>query len=186
MLNGALFALNWRHVQSDLIGSDGLVATINAGNANNFGGEETLTLASRSVSVELGVTRQHGRLVSSTLVSGQDLRLPVLPDISKRSRFSYRRAIGVWTTDAYVTANYSGPACLSFDPKLDRTIPAHFVTNTGVGVGRANWRVGLSVSNIFNVQQDTFSFGNPFTIHSTQKHTPYQPRTATLRIERHF
>jgi outer membrane receptor protein involved in Fe transport len=185
-LNSALFALNWLHVQSDIIGTDGLVATINAGNARNYGGEETLTFALHDVSMELGVTRQHGRLISSTVVSGNDLRLPVLPDISGRLRVSYARNFGIWNADGFVSANYSGPARLSFDPTLDRTIPAHFVANMGAGLGRARWHVGVSVSNLLNARQDTFSFGNPFTIHSLQEHTPYQPRTVTLRIERHF
>ncbi|MCP1470073.1 outer membrane receptor protein involved in Fe transport [Sphingobium sp. OAS761] len=39
LLNGSLFGLRWENVQSDTLGTDSLVRTINAGRARNIGAE---------------------------------------------------------------------------------------------------------------------------------------------------
>ncbi|UAK25782.1 TonB-dependent receptor [Sphingomonas nostoxanthinifaciens] len=185
-LNGALFGLSWQHLQSDIIGTDGLIVTINAGNATNYGLELGSTFKLAAFTFSAGLTQQRGRLKSSTITGGLDSRLPVLPDISAHSRVSWQRQYRTFGADAYLSASYLGSSRLSFDPSLDRTTPSHFDVDAGAGLSRDSWRLSIGISNILNTKDDTFSFGNPFTIRQADQHTPYQPRTATLRFERHF
>ncbi|MFT3965160.1 MAG: TonB-dependent receptor, partial [Sphingobium sp.] len=129
------FALRWRDVQSDRVGLNGLVVTTNVGNATNYGIEFCARGAYRDLSLEMSLTRQHGRL-ESTLINDEDLRLPVLPDMSARGRLSWDRRIGNWTVGAYVSANYWGPTRLGFDPSFPLQMPSRWVVGTGVSIGR--------------------------------------------------
>jgi outer membrane receptor protein involved in Fe transport len=185
-LNASLFGVNWRHLQSDIIGPDGLIVTINGGDATNYGAELGTTLTLGPLSIDAGTTVQYGRLTSDNQLGGSDRRLPILPDLSGRLRFSYARNFAGIATNAYIGASYSGPARLSFDPTLDNSLSGHAVVNAGISAAHGSWRATLSVSNLFDNRSDTFSFGNPFTIRLERQHTPYQPRTIGLRFEHRF
>ncbi|MFT3966726.1 MAG: hypothetical protein QM690_12685, partial [Sphingobium sp.] len=63
---------------------------------------------------------------------------------------------------------------------------SRWVVGTGVSIGRDRWRALLSISNLFDTRRDTFAFGNPFTFRAQAEHTPQQPRTFLLRLERSF
>ena len=160
--------------------------TINGSDATNYGAELGATLTLGPLSIDAGMTRQYGRLTSENQLGGSDRRLPILPDISGRLRFSYAREIGAFATTSYIAASYSGPARLSFDPTLDNSLGGHTAVNAGVSLAHGRWRTTLSISNLFDNRSDTFSFGNPFTIRLADQHTPYQPRTIGLRFERRF
>ncbi|WP_278392982.1 TonB-dependent receptor [Sphingobium yanoikuyae] len=191
LLNGHLdldltaFALRWRDLQSDRVGLDGLVVTTNVGNASNYGIEMAARGAWHEFGAEFSLTAQHGRLDSAEEVQ-EDVRLPVLPDISGRARLTWGRRLGDWTLGAYVSANYWGASRLGFDPTRQLEIPSRWIVGSGISVARDQWRTVLSVSNLLDDRSNSFAFGNPFTYRLQPQSTPQQPRTIVLRLERSF
>lgn len=188
-LSGALFGLRWENLQSDVIGADGFVRTINAGTAGNVGLELSTSLNLAPFSVEGHLTIQHGRLDSPSAAAnatGDDNRLPVLPDYAGRIRLGWQRDFGPVATTWFVTAQYVGKARLSFDPGLARSQGGYWTTGAGLTVGFADWRAALTVSNLFDRRGDSFGFGNPFSFRQIDQHTPIRPRSFALRLERDF
>lgn len=189
LVNGGLFGLRWDNVQSDALGTDSLVRTINAGRARTIGAEVSATLTANPFRLEGHLTLQHGRLYRPSAAAnalGDDNRLPVLPDIAGGLKLSYRRAMGAATLGAFVAARYTGSARLSFDPALNRPMGDFWVGDVGAELSRGDWTIALTIANLLDQREDSFGYGNPFTARLIGQHTPLQPRTLTLRLQRTF
>lgn len=188
-LSGALFALRWENVQSDSLGTDGLVRTINAGKARNFGAELSTSLDLRPWSIETNLTVQHARLYepsAATNAIGDDNRLPVLPDYAGRLKLGYAWRLGEADAGLFVAARYVGRARISFDPELARSMGGYWTADAGLTLSDAPWRVALTISNLLDGKGDSFGFGNPFSFRSERQRTPIRPRTLAFRLERKF
>ncbi len=188
-LNGSLFGLRWENVQSDTLGMDSLVRTINAGRARNVGAELSAALRFEPFQVEGNLTVQRGRLYRPSPAAnalGDDNRLPVLPDYAGGLKLTYARPVGDAMLGGFVSARYTGSARLSFDPSLDRPMGDFWVSDVGAELSRGNWKAGLTVANLFDQREDSFGYGNPFTLRTIDQRTPMQPRTLTLRLQKHF
>lgn len=189
IMNGSLFGLRWENVQSDILGVDSLVRTINAGRARNFGAELGGKLRATPFEIEANLTVQHARLYRPSAAAnalGDDNRLPVLPDYAGGLKLAYVRAVAGIDTLWFVTARYLGAARLSFDPALSRTMGDYWVGDIGIEASRGNWKAGLTVANILDQRENSFGFGNPFTLRSIDQRTPLQPRTLTARLQKNF
>lgn len=186
VLSSVAFGLKWNNLQSDRIGLDGLVTTVNVDDATNYGVEMDARAQWHDVSLEASLTRQHGRLVTRDPLTNSRPRLPVLPDISGRMRLAWDHNFGAWGGGAYIAANYWGPAQLGFDPAFRQSVPGRVLLNIGASITRDSWRVSLSVSNLLDSRKDSFAFGNPFSFRTETQYTPPQPRTFGLRFERNF
>ncbi|ARR52200.1 TonB-dependent receptor [Rhizorhabdus wittichii DC-6] len=188
-LNGTLFGLRWENIQSDSIGTDGLVRTINAGKGRNIGLELGGSVDLSPWSIDAHLTVQHARLYAPSAAAnaaGDDNRLPVLPDRAGRVKIGYDRVIAGIPAGLFVAARYMGKARLSFDPGLARSMGGYWTADAGLVVAPADWRVALTVSNLFDGRGDSFGFGNPFSLRQFDQHTPVRPRTVSIRIERKF
>lgn len=185
---GALFALSWEDLQSDVIGADGLVTTINAGNARNIGAELGAKLTFAPFTLEGGTTLQHGRLNGPGPIPGgnDDRHLPVVPDISGHIRLSAAKPIGAMNGQAFVALRYTGKARLSFDPALALHMGNYAVVDSGIALSRGAWKGSIGVTNLLDGRGDSFSFGNPFTFRLIGQQTPVRPRAVSIRIERRF
>jgi len=187
--SGALFALRWENIQSDSLGTDGLVRTINAGKARNFGAELSSSLDLHPWSIEGNLTVQHARLYEPSQASnaiGDDNRLPVLPDYTGRLKVGYAWQVADADAGLFVTGRYVGHARISFDPGLARSMGGYWTADAGMTLSMAPWRVALTVSNLFDGKGDSFGFGNPFSFRVERQRTPIRPRTLAFRIERKF
>ncbi|KRB85668.1 TonB-dependent receptor [Sphingomonas sp. Root710] len=188
-LNGSLFGLRWENVQSDILGADSLVRTINAGRARNFGAELGGKLRFASFEIEGNLTVQHARLYRPSAAAsalGDDNRLPVLPDYAGGLKLSYVRSAAGIDTHWFISARYLGAARLSFDPTLSRAMGDYWVSDVGLEASRGTWKAGLTVANLLGQRENSFGFGNPFTLRSIEQRTPLQPRTLTVRIQKNF
>ncbi|UZW57821.1 TonB-dependent receptor [Sphingobium sp. JS3065] len=188
-LSGSLFGLQWKNVQSDVLGTDHLVRTINAGRAHNIGVELSGEFRVIPWTIETNVTVQRGRLTHPSVAagaSGDDTRLPILPDCAGSVRLSYAKPIGSTLTRGFFSARYTGSARLSFDPLLDRKMGDFWVTDIGIEAIKGSLRAGLTLFNLLDQREDSFAYGNPFTIDAISQRTPVQPRTISLRLERNF
>lgn len=188
-LNGALFGLRWENVQSDSIGADGLVRTINAGRARNVGLELSSSLDLRPFTLDGNLTIQHARLYrpsAAANATGDDNRLPVIPDSTGRLRIGYEWRIGGLGANIFVSARYVGKARLSFDPGVARSMGGYWAGDAGISVAREGWGAALTISNLLDGHGNSFGFGNPFSLRLMDQRTPIRPRTIGFRIEHNF
>lgn len=188
-MSGALFSLRWENLQSDIVGADGFIRTINAGKARNFGLELSTSLDLAPFAIEGHLTVQRGRLYRPSAAAnaiGDDNRLPVLPDYAGRLKLSYHAEIGTVSADWFAAAHYVGTSRLSFDPGLARSMGGYWNADAGVTFSMGEWRAALTVSNLLDGRGNSFGFGNPFSIRLLDQRTPIRPRTVGLRIEKAF
>ncbi|WP_162233421.1 TonB-dependent receptor [Sphingomonas sp. Leaf38] len=183
-LSGAIFGSVWEHLRSDVVGSDGLFGTVDAGDATNYGVEFGGRFDAEPYMIDFGTTIQRARLTSPATERTEqvDRRLPVVPDYSARLSVTRRFALNAIPTRGYVTVRYIGQTRLSFDPLLDR--PAGDYATLGAGAtlddGARHWSV--TVDNLLDGRGNSFGFGNPFTLATTTQTVPIRPRSITLRL----
>lgn len=188
-LNGSMFGLRWENVQSDILGLDSLVRTINAGRASNFGAELSGKFRVAPFEIEGNLTVQHGRLNRPSVAAnalGDDNRLPVLPDYAGGLKLSYVKPVADIDTRWFISARYLGAARLSFDPVLSREMGDYWVSDIGLEASRGTWKAGITVANMLDQGENSFGFGNPFTVRNVDQRTPLQPRTVTIKILKNF
>ncbi|KQX25149.1 MULTISPECIES: TonB-dependent receptor domain-containing protein [unclassified Sphingomonas] len=188
-LNGNLFGLRWENVQSDVLGMDSLVRTINAGNARNLGAELSGEVRLGAFRLETNLTVQHGRLNRPSAAAnalGDDNRLPVLPDYAGGLKLSYVRPVGDVPFRGFLSVRYTGSARLSFDPSLGHPTGDFWVSDIGAEVTDGDWKAGITITNLLDQRENSFGFGNPFTLRSIDQRTPLQPRTLTVRVQKNF
>ncbi|MCF2515208.1 TonB-dependent receptor [Sphingomonas sp. G124] len=187
-VDATLFAAQWKHVQTDELLANGLVATRNAGNARNYGVEADIRWAiSHRTELIGGLLLQSARLESSG--SGEpidDRRLPVVPQLSARLKLAQEFRLGSWEGKANLGLQYVGATHLSFDPALDRRTGGHAVIDASLGLTRGGWTVALVGDNLANSSADTFAFGNPYRVRTEPQRTPLKPRTVGITVGRSF
>ncbi len=186
----ALFFSEWDNIQTDQILPNGLSFTANAGNGRNFGLEvaaelrpvEGLTLRGNMLLNKPELYRPNPAFVSQT-----EAGLPGVPKISFGLFAEYDAALSD-TTRGFINLGYSfsGRTSLTFDavtaPRSDR----FGTTNLRLGVSRSNWRVLFYASNVLNEKDNSFAFGNPFSLRFAEQATPPRPRTIGLSLEKTF
>ncbi len=184
-VHGALFGSSWQHLRSDTVGTDGLLGTVDAGNAVNYGIELGGVLTLSPTTIDFGTTLQRARLTSpssNTSLDRDDRRLPVVPDIS--ARLGATRSLTMFGLPAtvYAAAHYTGRTRLSFDPLLDRPAGNYATIDTGATIDRGPWRWSITVVNLLDSRGNSFGFGNPFTLATSNQTVPIRPRAVTLRL----
>ena len=183
-LNGAIFGSTWEHLRSDVVGSDGLLSTVDAGNATNYGVEFGGRIDVHRFAIDFGGTVQRARLTSPAPDQAErdDRRLPVVPDFAARLGLTRRFALKTMPASGYLALRYIGQTRLSFDPLLDR--PAGDYATVGAGAtlddGARHW--SIAVDNLLDGRGNSFGFGNPFTLATTTQTVPIRPRSITLRL----
>ena len=184
-IHGALFGSAWEHLRSDTVGADGLLGTVDAGNAVNYGLELGGTVNLSPLAIDFGTTLQRARLTSpssDTSLDRDDRRLPVVPDIS--ARLSATRSLIAFGLPAtvYAAARYTGRTRLSFDPLLDRPAGDYATIDTGATIDHGPWRWSICVANLLDNRGNSFGFGNPFTLAASTQTVPIRPRTVNVRL----
>ena len=184
-VHGALFGSAWQHLRSDTVGADGLLGTVDAGNAVNYGIELGGVLTLSQTTIDFGTTLQRARLTSpssNTSLDRDDRRLPVVPDISARLAATRNLVVFGLPATLYAAARYTGRTRLSFDPLLDRPAGNYATIDTGATIDRGAWRWSLTIANLLGGRGNSFGFGNPFTLATNTQTVPIRPRAVTLRL----
>ncbi len=184
-IHGALYGSTWEHLRSDTVGADGLLGTIDAGNATNVGLEVGGRWELAPVAIDFGATVQRARLTTPSgraTIDDDDRRLPVVPDLSARLAAARRFVVHGLPAQIYAQARYVGSSRLSFDPVLDRPAGNYATLDTGASLdaGARHW--SINVANLLDSRGNSFGFGNPFTLDTTTQTVPVRPRTITLRL----
>ncbi len=184
-IRGALFGSAWQHLRSDTVGTDGLLGTVDAGNAVNYGLELGGTLNLSPIAFDFGTTLQRARLTSpssNTSLDRDDRRLPVVPDIS--ARLAATRSLVAFGRPAtiYAAARYTDRTRLSFDPLLDRPAGNYATIDAGATLDQGPWHWSIAIANLLDSRGNSFGFGNPFTLATSNQTVPIRPRAITLRL----
>ncbi|MBV1687949.1 TonB-dependent receptor [Novosphingobium sp. G106] len=184
--NASLFYTDWYHIQSDYLLANGLISTRNAGHGRILGIEGSLEWKpAKGLQVTFGATYTDALLLSTeNKIAIDDRRLPVVPDLTARLAVRYGFGVGPWKADIGMQANYVGKARLTFDPDLDRQMGNYLPVSASATIARDRLRLSVRLDNLFDIQGDTFAFGNQFSIMNSQQYTPLRPRTLTLSIAR--
>jgi hypothetical protein len=187
-IDASAFAARWQNVQTDELLANGLVATRNAGNAQNLGVEADLRWQPRRRSeLSGGFIVQSARLeTSGTRSSFEDPRLPVVPHFAARFRLSQGFRVGAWDATASAGIQYVGATHLSFDRYLDRRTSGYAVLDAALTLVSGDWNISLSGQNLGNSTADTFAFGNPYRVRAEPQRTPLRPRTVGMSVTRRF
>jgi hypothetical protein len=172
-------------LRSDIVGADGLLGTVDAGNANNYGLELGGRLDLAPVEIDFGTTLQRARLTSTSLgvtIEDDDRRLPVVPDVSTRLAASRSLDMRGMPAQVYAAARYIGRTRLSFDPLLDHPAGRYATIDTGGSIDMGVRRWSIDITNLLDSRGNSFGFGNPFTLGSTTQTVPVRPRTIMLPL----
>ncbi|WP_159981462.1 MULTISPECIES: TonB-dependent receptor [unclassified Novosphingobium] len=190
-LTGSISAslAQWRDVQADLVGLDGLpyIANIGTGRVRNL----AFSLAWRPrnfLSFEAA-----GFLNSSDLsrpapnfADTTDRDLPNIADEGWRVAAKYDRAMS-WvqlTLDAAV--RYVGHSKLAIRAPFALGQGRYYDVSTGARLGFGKWGVALDLDNVLNTRANTFAFGNPFSVADGLQQTPMRPRSIRIGFDASF
>lgn len=186
--SASVFHTRWDDIQSDYLLANGLVSTRNAGRGRIFGAEASVDWSPYPrTRLSAGLTAQRGRLVRNQAgISIDDLSLPVTPDMTARLALARDFVLAGWQSSATVQANYIGRAHLTFDPDIDRAMGHYATVSTGVSFSKGSMTLGIGIDNLFDVRGDSFAFGNPFSIRTTNQYVPLRPRSVTFSVGRAF
>ncbi|MDD3797584.1 MAG: TonB-dependent receptor [Novosphingobium sp.] len=178
----------WNHLQSDMLQTDGLIETVNAGNGRIIGAEISFEQPlGPGWRLNAGATYDSALLIENTLgYELDDRRLPVVPEYTLRGALTRDFRIGAVDASLRLNLRYLGSSRLSFDPLLDQ--PMGKVLESRIE-GQAHWDgfdVVLAADNLFGRSSDTFAFGNPLRFATMRQYTPQSPMRLSLSIAKHF
>jgi iron complex outermembrane recepter protein len=182
--SATLFYTDWRDIQADLLKPDGLPYTDNIGRGRIFGIEVNASWKPiAGVTFDLGMFANNSKLINHApgfLAVGRR-SLPNIAGFGARGSISYVRRVSV-ATDFKADANfrYVGRSRLGAVPPLIFE-QGNF---TEIGLSAAliteRWRLTLEATNLFNINGNSFAYGNPFFVAQGHQITPLRPRTVRL------
>jgi len=186
----ALFAVDWNHVQADLVDDLGLPYTANIGNGRIYGLDATA-----SWRVSSAVTLTASAFFNDTYLYGrpagsQDIGKRTLPNIPRdgvRLETAWRRDLGrgvILSGDA--SLRYVGKSYLATGTSYDVSQGSYFVGSLGARLDFDRVGVSLDIANIGDARANTFAFGNPFGLTRRDQITPLRPRTVRLGLDARF
>ena len=185
-----VFHTSWQDIQADLLDSSGLPTTLNIGNGHIDGIEAELAWRpNRSWLIE-GATFINRSGIDSPATSLTGLKDQPLPNVPRYgARISAR-----WTkqlsgdisllTDGIV--RYRSSSNIGTLPPLLLEQGEYTEADLAFALIRKPWKLSLGVSNLFDAKENSFAFGNPFTVATGDQFTPLRPRSVRLGLEVDF
>lgn len=190
-LSGSLAAsvAQWRDIQADLVGMDGLpyVANIGSGRVRNL----ALSLAWRPLD---GLSLEAAGFLNSSNLSHpapgfdnvEDRDLPNVADEGWRVAGKYRRGLGAADLTLDAALRYVGHSRLAIVAPFALGQGRYYDLTLGARLGLGNWGLSLDIDNALDSRGNTFAFGNPFTVADGLQQTPMRPRSLRIGIDAQF
>lgn len=184
--SAAVFHTYWRDIQADLLDANGLPTTLNIGSGHISGLQGNIAWrpnANLLLEGAMFVNTSGLDSPASELAGLEPSALPNVPRYGGRLSFRWRQPLGdrlTLQTDGIM--RYRSASSVGTLPPLLLEQGEYFETEIGSSLEWGNWKLGLSVSNLFNSVENSFSFGNPFTVALGNEITPLRPRTFRLSI----
>lgn len=180
----------WKHIQSDLIGADGLPTTTNIGNGRVYGLEATVSWRLvAGLEVQGAIFLNESSLFSPApgFTGTKDASLPNIADCGIYGKLQYALTLphGDHLT-LRADARYTGRSKLGVGPTF--ALPQGKYVNMSAGAALSMGRVTLTadLTNLLNAGANIFAFGNPFGFSSGQQITPLRPRSVRFGVELGF
>ncbi|WP_422061494.1 TonB-dependent receptor domain-containing protein [Sphingopyxis sp.] len=187
-LDAGVWYSRWDHIQSDLLESDGLIETRNAGQGRIFGAEVSLSLPlGGGWKLDSGANLVSASLIRNELgIALDDRRLPVVPSYVVRAALSHDFDIVGAPASLVLRLRYVGPSRLSFDPLVDRPMGKLIEGGLEGRVELAGFDLTASVENLFGEDEDSFAFGNSLRFATMRQYTPMAPRQFSIALSKRF
>lgn len=181
----AAFQAYWTGVQSDQLLPSGLPYTANIGNGRNSGLELEADFHTGGLKLHGSVLANHPELARANAgfatLAGSSLG--AAPDYTGDLDVRYGWSLpGGYDVELDGRVNYVGASQLTLDTATTRTMGDYVTGRLAASLGRRHWRLQFSLDNPLNARGDTFAYGNPFTVRTTQQVTPLRPLTARLSV----
>lgn len=180
----------WESIQADLIDPQGFPYTDNIGNGRIWALSASMTWRPLAqVALEAAAFYNQSDLTAPApgYERAKDNALPNIAEQGARVGMRFTRPLG---RDARLlaraNARYVGRSFLGVGERLD--IPQGRYVDTSIDLRLEHGRMGLTLgmSNLFNADQNRFSYGNPFGVMSGGQKTPLRPRTVRLGLDAEF
>lgn len=184
----ALFRIDWRSIQSDRIGTDGLPFTGNIGNAENLGLEAEAAWIGGPWRLDANFTFQDPDLDAPD----PGFPLPAERDLSGISNFTanlaLRRSFTVASWPAWVSGSlgHLSPSDLTFSSTQSSAMGDYWTSNLAMGMEGPTWTLSARIDNPLGQRGDTFAYGNPFLVGRVDVTTPQRPPSLAIQISRRF
>ena len=184
----AAFAIDWRGVQSDRIGADGLPFTGNLGNARNVGLEGELAWTDGPWRIDANLTVDNPDLNAPdpgsplptrddvSFVSGSVVNLAVRHDLTLDSRPAWVRG----------SLGHVGGSTLILSSTERVSSDGYWTSDLSGGVDFETWGLSARIDNVLGESGDTFAYGNPFLVGRVDLTTPQRPRSLSIQLVRRF
>ncbi len=184
---GAWYA-RWENIQSDLLQSNGLIETENAGDGRILGAEISVDLQLKpGWRFEGGTNYTMAKLVNNALgIELQDRHLPVVPEYTFRAALRHEFQLGAGNAWLRARLRYLGPARLSFDPVLDRPMGKVLETRLEGHAKFGHTEFALSADNLLGRKADEFAYGNSLRFEQMRQFTPQRPMSLSFSIMQKF
>lgn len=189
-MRAAVFAVDWNHVQADLIDNSGLPTTANIGSGRIYGLDGEIVWRASPAWTLTVAAFLNDSLVVGTAPGGANANEVTLPNIPRDGirigsawRFELARDV---TLTSEATAHYVGRSYLGATHPLDVTQGQYLVSGIGARIDFARFGISLDISNIGDARANTFAFGNPFGLSRQNQITPLRPRTVRLGFDARF
>lgn len=184
--NAAFSYARWRSIQADLLDSSGFPVTANIGNGHVFG--ISADLAWRPVStllVEGAVFANRSSLDNPAvqLAGLNETALPNVPRYGARISARYSQPLSAKMTLVLDgSAHYRSGSNVGTVPPLLLEQGEYLEAGLGAALDAGSWKLSLDVTNLFNGRENSFAFGNPFSVGLGLQETPLRPRTIRLGV----
>jgi iron complex outermembrane recepter protein len=184
------FYSSWRDIQADLLDANGFPVSANIGSGHVFGAEASVAWRPvKPLLIEGAIFVNRSALDSPAVqLTGLDeTSLPNVPRYGGRlsGRFSQRLSPRL-TLSLDGTMRYRSASTVGTIPPLLLEQGEYFEADMGAALDAGDWKLTLDVSNLFNAVENSFAFGNPFTVSLGKQITPLRPRTVRLGVSFDF
>jgi iron complex outermembrane recepter protein len=183
----AIFVADWRDIQSDRFDERGLPFTANLGDGRNRGveGEVEWRVGSWTLDGHAVVNDPELTRPDPGFALGSDSRLPAVADFSVQAGLVHEARLAQATVRSELRLGYVGPTDIALSPTSTGASAGYLTSQIGVSAEIGRWGVRASIDNLFNRDDDTFSFGNPFYA-SGDISTPQRPITGRVALTARF
>lgn len=183
----AVFLADWRDIQSDRFDERGLPFTANLGDGRNRGleGEVEWRVGSWTMDSHAVVNDPELTRPDPGFALGSDSRLPAVADFSVQAGLVHEARLAQATVRSELRLGYVGPTDIALSPTSTGASAGYLTSQIGVSAEIGRWAVRASIDNLFNRDDDTFSFGNPFYA-SGDISTPQRPITGRVALTARF
>lgn len=180
----------WESIQADLVDTQGFPYTDNIGNGEILSLSGTTSWQpALSLQIDASAFFNRSRLTQPApgYERAENNDLPNIAQWGARLGLMWSRAIGSRERlTIRGNARYVGRSFLGVGNFLDIDQGRYVDTAVDIRVERDAVALSIGFSNLFNADQNRFSYGNPFTVMRGLQQTPLRPRTIRIGLDAAF